>query len=60
MKRKAPDCYGSYVRDESKCKTCWAAEGCINVSVLKRHEKFHSINIDPQMVQAGQKRKKRC
>ena len=60
LKRKPPDCYGGYVRNESKCQKCWAAEGCIDVTVLKEHQGFHSINIGPRGAKAGRKQKKRC
>ena len=40
LKRKVPDCYGEYTRGEPKCTECWAGDGCIQLTVLKKIRKF--------------------
>lgn len=39
LKREVPDCYGEYTRGEPKCLECWAGDGCIQLTVLKKVRK---------------------
>lgn len=51
LKREVPNCYGEYTRGESKCKECWADEGCIQLTVFKKHGNSHATVLNKQGAQ---------